>query len=300
MALRAALKAWGRAGRAAMAVLSGAWCVAGSAAELPDLTTVLPDLVVPPMVEGAAAPGRRVRAVTTGWEGTEVHHALYLPPEWTEQSRLPVLVELPGNGSYRNAYGDACDGSVAGCVLGHGMSGGSGFLWVSVPLVEVGKDGVKRNAVKWWGNREESKRYLTATVREVCARWGGDAERVILCGFSRGSIGCHFIGLNDDEIAGLWRALVCHSHYDGVIVKWPYRGADRESARMRLQRLGDRPEWISHEGSVEGIRTYLDSTGVKGNWTLVPMPFRNHSAEWVLRPLPERARLRAWLAEVVK
>jgi hypothetical protein len=273
--------------------------VSSLSADLPDLTTVPTDLMAPPLVEAAPAPRRRVRTVTTGWEGTEVHHALYLPPEWRPQSRLPVLVELPGNGSYRNAFGDACDGTVASCLLGYGISGGSGFVWVSVPLVEISKDGVKRNAVKWWGNLEESKRYLTATVREICARWGGDAERVILCGFSRGSIGCNFVGLHDDEIAGMWRAFICHSHYDGVITKWPYRGADRATALRRLQRLGDRPQWISHEGSMTGIGDYLESTGVKGNWTLVPLPFRNHSAEWVLRPLPERQRLRDWLAAVL-
>ncbi len=252
------------------------------------------------MLDTAPAAGRRVRAVTTGWEGTEVHHALYLPPEWTPNARLPVLVELPGNGGYRNAFGDTCDGSVEGCVLGYGISGGSGFIWASVPLVEVGKDGAKRNAVKWWGNLQESKHHLAATVRELCARWGGDAGRVVLCGFSRGSIGCNFAGLHDDEIAGWWRAFICHSHYDGVVVKWPYRGADRDSALARLQRLSGRPQWVSHEGSVDGIRAYLDATGVRGDWTLVPMPFRNHSAEWVLRPLPERDRLRKWLAAVLR
>lgn len=271
-----------------------------SAAELPDLSTVSPDLQAPAVVEAPAAAGLRVRAATRGWEATQVRHALYLPPEWTPQSRLPVLVELPGNGNYRNAFGDVSDGTVDGCQLGYGLSGGRGCLWISAPLVEVTAAGVKRNAVTWWGDVEESKRHLTETVREVCARWGGDESRVILCGFSRGSIGCNFIGLHDDRIAGLWRAFVCHSHYDGVTEKWPYAGADRASALERLRRLGDRPQWISHEGSVEGIRTYLEATGVMGNWTLTPLPFQNHSASWVLRPLPERERLRDWLAEVLR
>jgi len=270
------------------------------AQELPDIRDVAADLTVPEMVEEAPAPGKRVRAVTAGWEDTAVHHALYLPPDWTPQARLPVLVELPGNGRYQNAYGDTSDGMVSGCRLGYGISGGRGMIWVCAPLVEVTPEGGKQNAVKWWGSREESKRYLAATVREVCAKHGGDAERVVLCGFSRGSIGCHFIGLDDDEIAGLWRALICHSHYDGVNVKWPYRGADRVSALTRLKRLGDRPERISHEGSTREIETYLSGTGVTGLRTFVPLPYRNHTSDWVLRPIPERSRLRDWLAGVLK
>lgn len=268
--------------------------------ELPDITSVAPDLTVPAMTAGSPEAGKRVKTVTSGWELTAVHHALYLPPEWTPQTKLPVLIELPGNGGYRNAFGDTCDGSVAGCRMGFGISGGRGMIWVSAPFVEITKEGLQQNAVKWWGNLAESKRYLTATVKEVCAKWGGDSKRVVLCGFSRGSIGCHFVGLNDDDIAGLWRAFICHSHFDGVIEKWPYHGADRASALTRLKRLGDRPEWISHERTTTGIETYLRGTGVTGQWTLVPMPFRNHTSDWLLRPLPERTRLRTWLADALK
>ncbi len=268
--------------------------------ELPDVTSVAADLEVPVMVIGAPEAGKRVRAVTTGWEETEVHHSLWLPPEWTATTRWPVVVELAGNGGYKNKYGDVCDGSVAGCRLGYGMSGGRGMIWVSAPFVEVAGDGAKRNAEKWWGDVEETKRYLKATVAEVCAQFGGDPERVVLAGFSRGSIGCHYIGLHDEEMSRLWRAFVCHSHFDGVIEKWPYPEADRGSALERLKRLGNRPEWISHEGGTGQTEGYLKDTGVQGEWTFVAMPYRNHTDAWVLRPIPERARLWAWLAEALK
>jgi hypothetical protein len=270
------------------------------AAELPDIRTVAADLTVPVVVAGQPGPGKRVTAVTTGWAETAVHHAVYLPPDWTASAKLPVLVELAGNGGYRNRFGDECDGSVEGCRLGYGMSGGRGMIWVCVPFVEVSPAGVKRNAVKWWGDVEESKRYLAATVHEVCERFGGDAGRVVLCGFSRGSIGCNFIGLHDDAIAGLWRAFVCHSHYDGVIEKWPYAGADRATALTRLRRLGGRPQWISHEGGTGATEPYLRGTGVTGRWTFAALPFRNHTDAWVLRPLPVRQELRTWLAEALK
>ncbi|MCP5559612.1 MAG: hypothetical protein H7A55_17845 [Verrucomicrobiaceae bacterium] len=268
-------------------------------AELPDIHAVPMDLKVPAVTSGEPSAGSRVSQVTAGWEGTAVHHLLCLPSDWTAGAKLPVLVEYAGNGGYKNAFGDVSAGTVEGSNLGWGISAGRGFIWVCLPYVEVDEKG-KRNAIKWWGNLAETKRYCVATVKDVCARWGGDAERVILCGFSRGSIGCNFVGLGDDEIAKLWRAFVCHSHYDGVIEKWPYSGADRASALRRLQRLGSRPQWISHEGSTAATEAYLKRTGISGHWTFHALPFRNHTDDWVLRDLLLREQLREWIAATIK
>lgn len=186
-------------------------------------------------------------------------------------------------------------------MLGYGLSGGVGMICISMPFVE-GVDAQKRNAVKWWGDVSETKRYCLATVRDVCTRFGGDPSRVILCGFSRGAIACNFIGLHDDEIASLWRGFFCHSHYDGVRENWPYPGAARAAARERLARLRGRPQWISHEGSVTATEAYLHSTGIgiTGQFTFAALPYENHTAAWVLRDVPMRDKARAWLAEVLR
>lgn len=260
---------------------------------------IKPDLAVPSVEEAAPAAGKRVRATTTGWNGTQVHHVLYLSRDWKPSAKLPVLVEFAGNGGFHNALGDACDGTVEGCSLGYGLSAGEGFLWVAMPFVEVA-GGTKRNALKWWGDVEETKRYCVATVKDVCTRLGGDERRVVLCGFSRGAIACNFIGLHDDEIANLWRAFFCHSHYDGVREGWPYSGADRASAQRRLARLHGRPQWISHEESVATTEAYLRTTGVNGRFTFAALPFPNHTDTWLLRDLPLRQQARAWLHEVAK
>lgn len=261
---------------------------------LPDLRTVPADLTIPAVSEGPAEAGKRVRQTLAGWEGTAVHHLLYLPTDWKPGVTLPVFVEYAGNGGYKNAFGDVSEGTVEGSRLGYGVSGGRGMLWLCLPFVEQTEAG-PRNATKWWGDVAETKRYCLAAVRDVCARYGGDARRVVLGGFSRGSIACNYIGLHDDEIASLWRAFVCHSHYDGVREKWPYGGADRAAALIRLARLKGRPQFISHEGTTQETETYLRGTGLVGDWTFVPLPFRNHSDAWVLRDLPERKRLRDWL-----
>lgn len=267
-------------------------------AVLPDLSTVAPDLQVPEARSVAPAAGVRSVQTTAGWEGTAVHHTLYLPTDWVPGKKFPVLVEYAGNGGYRNAYGDVSEGTVEGCHLGYGLSAGRGFIWVCLPFVEKA-DGGWRNAAKWWGDVAETKRYCLATVRDVCARYGGEPQAVVLSGFSRGAIAANFIGLHDDEIAGLWRAFVCHSHYDGVSERWPYPGADRASALVRLRRLAGRPQFISHEGGTGPTEEWLRSTGLAGNWTFAAIPFRNHSPDWVLRDLPVRRQARAWLATVL-
>jgi hypothetical protein len=236
----------------------------------------------------------RVRQTTPGWEGHPVHHTLYLPVNWQRGARFPVLIEYAGNGGYLNRFGDVSTGTVEGSNLGYGISGGSNYIWVCLPFVaRVGS--VKTNAAKWWGDVGETIAYCTNTVNYIWAQFCGDPKAVILCGFSRGAIACNFIGLHNDGIAPLWRAFIAHSHYDGVRTNWPYAGADRTSALARLQRLNGRPQFITHEGSTAATETWIKSSGVAGAFTFEPIPFRNHSDQWVLRDIPARRKLRLWL-----
>ena len=218
------------------------------AQEFPDIRSVAADLVVPLMTSEAPAAGRRVRQTTSGWENSAVYHALYLPEAWRKDSKWPVIVEWPGNGGYRNAFGDECNGRPEGCHLGFGVTPEA--IWVCAPFLDASGRSI---AEKWWGdppdyNPEPTLDYVRETVREVCARFGGDASRVVLAGFSRGAIAVNFLGLHDDETAKLWRAFICYSHYDGVRT-WPYPGSDRTAARIRLARLAGRPQFICGEAT---------------------------------------------------
>ncbi len=262
--------------------------------ELPDITTVPEDLKVPAISDAAPAAGLRVRQTTAGWGGTAVHHTLWLPVNWKPGGKFPVLVEFPGNGGFKNSFGDACDGTVEGGSLAYGISGGAGYICIGMPFVKVA-DGRKENAALWWGDADETAAYCEATVREVCREFGGDERAVVLCGFSRGSIACNYIGLRNDTIAALWRAFICHSHYDGVRTTWPYADADRASAFGRLQRLNGRPQFVSHEGSVDETRRYLEASGVRAAFEFSPLPFRNHTDRWALRDCEQRRKVRAWL-----
>ena len=273
----------------------------------PDISSVAPDLVLPSLSRGSAGPGRRVKEVLPGYEKTAVYHVTWLPTDWTPGDRFPVIVELAGNGPYRNGFGDISTGRPEGSKLGFGISGGREFIWICLPFVD---DTGKKITTRWWGKRpsydpQPTIRYIKQAVPELCRRHGGDLDRVVLAGFSRGAIACNYIGLYDDEIAKLWAAVIPYSHYDGVFEKWGYPQADRRSALTRLKRLGHRPQFICHETSgnaarsLEATRKYLGGTGVRGQFTFQATGFRNHNDAWTLRPSAARKTLRQWLRRVV-
>ncbi len=259
--------------------------------ELPDISLIPADLTVPAVENAAPRAGARVRQVTSGWEGTAVHHVLYLPGDWNPGRKFPVIVEYAGNGNFANTFGDKCNGTVEGCNLGYGLSAGAGYIWICMPFVEVNPGG-RENALTWWGDADETEHYCLETVRDVCERFGG--SDVVLCGFSRGAIACNYIGLRDETIAKLWKAFLCHSHYDGVRA-WPYPESDPESAGKRLRRLHGRPQFISMEGTIEPTRKFLESAGGKASFTFADFPFRNHTDAWALRDCTLRRQARAWL-----
>jgi hypothetical protein len=275
--------------RTAFALLPG-WAAAQT--EYPDIRSVPTDLQTPAVMPGEASAGRRVRLTNSRWSGTEVHHTLYLPRDWKPSRRFPVIAEYAGNGNYRNRFGDVSEGTVEGSNLGYGLSGGERFLWICLPYVNAME---RRNQELWWGDVAATVEYAGEAVRDVCERFGGDPRRVILCGFSRGAIACNYIGLRNDAIASLWAGFVPYSHYDGVRETWPYADCARTSARERLERLRGRPQFILHENSVEETRRYLESTGIKGDFTFRTLAFRNHNDAWALRDVPERRAVRQWL-----
>jgi hypothetical protein len=265
-----------------------------------DLKSIKPDVVVPVMKEAPPATGLRVKQQLPAQRGSKIYHALYLPPNWTKDRSWPVLVEYPGNGPYSNQLGDVNSGLVEDCNLAYGLSGGSDFICLTLPFVNAEK---QENQRQWWGDPQATVDYCLAAVDLICTEFGGDAKRLVLCGFSRGAIAGNYIGLRNDKIAGLWKCFVLHSHYDGVR-RWPYEDSDAASARERLARLNGRPQWISHEGTIAATEQFLkDSQAANkrelGKFTLVPLPFPNHTDTWVLHDIPPRAEVRRWLREQV-
>lgn len=270
------------------------------------------DIRLPEFTDGKPAAGRRAVVTAPEYSGTRVRHVIALPDDWTPDWKTrgrswPVIVEYTGN--YFPTSGST--GEVEGAGLGYGLMRGR-TIWVVLPY--VAKDG-KGNERTWWGDVDATVRYAKTNVPKICAEFGGDPRKVALCGFSRGAIGVSFLGLHDDEIAGLWRAFWTHDHFDGAR-EW--KGQDwgsplaryREEAVTRLGRLKGRPLLIT--GGGEETRRLLEPVAEKGVTFLtvdmkalygkfpneaVPHP---HTDRWPLRESEARRKAEQWLESALR
>ena len=269
-----------------------------------DSKSVSFDLVSPVMTDEAPAAGKRVRQVAVEYEGTLVHHALYLPADWKPNGKYPVIVEYTGNKwALCNSTGKVEDAN-----LGFGMSGGRGFIWVSMPYVG---ETARENAVTWWGDRQLTVDYCKVNVPRICETFGGDPENVFICGFSRGAIGASYIGLADDEIASLWKGFFTHDHFDGER-GWAYPQSDRASALLRLARLNGRPVLVCSTTASLIRDQYLIHHPGLGEFTFLDVPthllfnipegdvIHPHTDLWMHKESEFRRQAQAWIHQAMK
>jgi hypothetical protein len=290
----------------------------------PDVLTIIPDLENPAITSGEPTPGMTVLQSLPAYAGTEVAHTLCLPADWAPGKRFPVIIEYLGNeGRVRDNKG-----------IGYALSGGKGFIWAVLPFVSA--DG-KRDMDMWWGDVNATVAYAKEAVSAICRQWGGDPAQVILVGYSRGAIACNYIGLHDDEIAKLWRAIIAVSHYDDGHTSWGMTKEEQHRAPERLRRLGKTPQYICGEYSsrslrgsagklpklikeknlttvatakaelglepiteIEGTRQFIAKHHPQGNFTLVNLPWVNHDTTVLHRNTPERQQMRDWLQQALR
>lgn len=256
------------------------------------------DLVSPVMTSELPAAGKRVKQVSPEFKGTDVYHALYLPVNWKRGNKYPVIVEYTGN-KYA-ACGSS--GEVKDANLAYGLSGGKGFIWVSMPYIDKGR---KKNAVTWWGDLEATVDYCKKNIPRICKDFGGDPENLIICGFSRGAIAVSYIGLADDEIAKLWKGFFTHDHFDGA-KKWGYPNSGREDALKRLARLKGRPVFVSGSGA-DFLNGHLSLAKFKFLKPAIEKIFKipegkvihPHTDLWMHRESKYRKEARSWLQNVI-
>ncbi len=153
----------------------------------------------------------------------------------------------------------------------------------------------------WWGDRAAPVEYCKTNLPSICERFGGDPDRVFICGFSRGAIAASYIGLADDGIASLWRGFITHDHFDGQRT-WPYPESNRASAIVRLSRLNGRPVLACGTAS-DFLCDYPDLAQLTTIRPPVAKLFRipegkvihPHTDRWMHRDSEYRDEARQWL-----
>ena len=266
-----------------------------------------PLAVLPVATNGVPQPGKFVAVVEPEYAGTDVHHMIYLPVNYDQVRKCPVIVELTGN--YSPAAGST--GTVEGARLGYSLSLGRDFIWVVLPYVSSNHT---QNEVTWWGDHKATAAYARTVLPRIIQQYKGDSNAVILCGFSRGAIGVSYVGLQDDQTAALWSAFFTHDHFDGErewaglawgrpLVKY------REEAVVRLGRVGGRPWYVSYNRSTDGVLNFLNSSGLPvTNFTFAPIPmnqifteipnqwfYGSHNDVWPIFDTPYGFAARQWI-----
>ncbi len=269
------------------------------------------DLTPPQLTEQGPQPGKRATVIAPEYAGTKVHHLIALPDDWTPDWKArgknwPVIAEYTGN--YYPASGST--GEVEGAALGYGVARGKA-IWVVLPY--IAKD-QQKNEITWWGDIDATVGYAKTNIPRICAEFGGDPKKVVLCGFSRGAIGVSFLGLHDDDIAKLWCGLWAHDHFDGVKAWTAPWGAPltryREEAAVRLRRLQGRPVLVSQEYPGNQTRDFVEPIAAKNvDYLTIDMKalygkFPNdavkhpHNDRWPLRDCAATSVARAWFERV--
>ena len=187
-----------------------------------DVEDVDPDLQAPTMQDQAPAAERRVRHTLPGW-GAALYHSLFLPAGWRPGESWPVVVEYAGNGPHTSRHKEFSSGRLEDSCLGYGLTAGRGCIWLCLPYLN---NAGELPVTWWWGDPPDrdpapTVAYCREAIAMACHSFGGDAQRVLICGFSRGSLACTRLGLHDPAVAALWRGFLLYSHMEGVRT-WDY------------------------------------------------------------------------------
>ncbi len=198
------------------------------------------NLTVPEITDHGPKAGLRVRVVPEAYEGTDVYYSLYLPENYKQGNKYPVIVEYTGN----EWKPSGSTGEVKDANLGFAIAKKLEAIWVVFPYI---KDSIA--VTTWWGDEEATVAFALDNIRKVCSSFGGNPAEIFICGFSRGAIGVNYLGLYNEEIADVWLGFFTHDHYDGVkewVGDWGKPLSDyRQAAKERFRRIKGRNCLIS-------------------------------------------------------
>jgi hypothetical protein len=177
--------------------------------------------------------------------------------------------------------------------MGYGISSGKGVIWVSLPFVDRKTGGIAENA---FGSRAgtDTIAHAQATMDDICANWGGDHDQLFICGFSRGSIACGYIGLANDEIAALWKGIIGCQHYDGS--RWNQSniaGAVARAPRFRGRAI------FQVDNSEERYSSVQEATLPEVEWTWRKSGLGYHATAMFLDDRPLMIEIRQWFQDLL-
>ncbi|BAX78463.1 hypothetical protein [Labilibaculum antarcticum] len=248
--------------------------------------TPIARLEVPDLEYTSPHEGKRVWYQPNSLKGSKKYTALYLPTDWKPNRKYPVIVEFPGNIYFtEHCYSS---GRPEACTIGYGMSKGEGAIWISMPFVNDNSNDISEDG---WENPDHTAKLSVETVTEIIQKYGGDKDKLILTGFSRGAIACGFIGLRNDAIASLWKGIHACQHYDGD----GWQGAKMEDAKSRIKRF--RGEYFHTDNSGEEPCKMLSEANISTQY--VNSGLGAHASAMFLDDRTSTLELREWYQKLI-
>ncbi|MFI3321862.1 MAG: hypothetical protein R3Y50_04995 [Rikenellaceae bacterium] len=261
-------------------------------------------------MDGEVAAGEFVKESLPDYNSTNVYHMMYLPKNYKKGEKYPVIIELTGNKFPLTGSTGRCEDAH----LGYCTTLGNDFIWAVAPYIA---EGGKELQLNWWGDEKLTVDYLKKLVDHIVTDYDGDSNNVILCGFSRGSIGVSYIGLCDDEVAKLWRGFLSHDHFDGQ-KSWGKSWASdlesyRKEAAVRLKRLDGRQWYLSCNGRENDYREAIEDMRADKYGEFIYAPFsmeeyinidgkiipHAHNDLWPSYDIAPSTALREWIYRLV-
>lgn len=238
-------------------------------------------LEVPIMENTSPQAGKRIWYQPKSLQGSNKYTALYLPNNWNPNEKYPVIVEFPGNIYFtENCYST---GRPESCTIGYGMSKGKNAIWISMPFVDDMSNEISESG---WGNPDHTADLTIEIIEEIINKYGGDKDRLILTGFSRGAIACGLVGLRNDKIASYWKGIHACQHYDGD----GWGGSKMEDAKERIKHF--KGAYFQTDNSNEEPKNMLMEANITSQF--VNSGLNAHSTAMFLDNRPSTIKLRNW------
>ena len=162
-------------------------------------------LTVPEIEEGVPEPGKRVKVYLDNYPG--INYTLFLPYNFTNVGKWGVICEVSYSGFEAST-------------LGYGMSRGLDYLLISLPILNTNGDDLLD--YYYPDDPLPTADCWLAILNDLNKKFVVDNDKIILSGFSRGSICVNYIGNCNDTISSKWAAYFGYAHFDGCcqIIPW--------------------------------------------------------------------------------
>ena len=252
-------------------------------------------LTFPEVEEGIPKPGKLVKVYLQ--EYPEAYYVVFLPYNYTEGAKFPVIFESPANGYPRELP------FYEGLFLGYGISRGIDYILVSVPCVDTTGQILKSS---WGKDPLSTVNFWLAVLHDLSAKFHIFEDRIILAGFSRGAVSTSYIGNYNNEIKSKWCAYFAYAHFDGccqTCLGDPDKRIKRINGRKVLIAVGenDTAKKCSKEAYLKlkayGFpATYIEHHDIHTDKCLN----LSHNPFWILEDSEPAQKAREWLKDLFK